>query len=178
MVTETQSKTVSQVLASLALTGSPSPIRSSGSLEKLDKLDLTPTIGTEFGRDVQLAQLLKAENSDALIRDLAVLVSERGVAFFRNQEITIDEQRQLGTRLGELSGKPESSKLHAHPLTETTAELGDEIYVISSERRSETARPDFSTLSSRGWHADITFEPVPSDYAILKLHTLPEFNGQ
>lgn len=26
-------------------------------------------------------------------------------------------------------------------------------------------------------HADITFEPVPSDYAILKVHTLPETGG-
>ncbi|KAG8708155.1 hypothetical protein FRC09_001413, partial [Ceratobasidium sp. 395] len=176
MTTETLNKTVSQVLASLSLTGSPVPIRSSGSLEKYNKLDLTPVIGSEF-KGVQLVELLKAENSNTLIRDLAVLVSERGVVFFRNQEITIDEQKQLGTRLGELSGKPASSTLHVHPLTETTAELGDEIYVISSERRSENARPDFSRLSSRGWHADITFEPIPSDYAILKLHTLPEFNG-
>ena len=28
------------------------------------------------------------------------------------------------------------------------------------------------------WHADITFEPIPSDYAILKVHTLPTINGQ
>ncbi|KAG8717840.1 hypothetical protein FRC08_006524 [Ceratobasidium sp. 394] len=177
MATQTQTKTVSQVLASLSLTGSPVPIRSTGSLEKLTKVDLTPTIGTEFGRDVQLSQLLKAENSDTLIRDLAVLISERGVAFFRNQDLTIEEQKQLGTRLGELSGKPASSKLHVHPLTETTAELGDQISVISSERRAEYTRPDFSRLASRGWHADITFEPIPSDYAILKLHTVPELNG-
>jgi len=126
---------------------------------------------------VQLSQLLKAENSDALIRDLAILISERGVAFFRNQDITIEEQKQLGTRLGELSGKPESSKLHIHPLTETKAELGDEISVISSERRAGYTRPDFSRLASRGWHADITFEPIPSDYAILKLREVPQFNG-
>ena len=31
---------------------------------------------------------------------------------------------------------------------------------------------------SANWHADITFEPVPSDYAILKIHTLPSFKGQ
>ena len=30
---------------------------------------------------------------------------------------------------------------------------------------------------SANWHADITFEPVPSDYAILKVHTLPETGG-
>lgn len=31
--------------------------------------------------------------------------------------------------------------------------------------------------ASVGWHSDITFEPVPSDYAILKLHTLPDVGG-
>ena len=31
--------------------------------------------------------------------------------------------------------------------------------------------------ASTGWHADITFEPVPSDYAILKMHTLPSIGG-
>ncbi|KAG8688644.1 hypothetical protein FRC09_012805 [Ceratobasidium sp. 395] len=177
MATETINKTVSQVLASLSLTGSPVPIRSSGSLETLKKLNLTPAIGTEFGPDVQLSELLKAPDSDARVRDLAVHISERGVVFFRNQDLTIDEQKQLGTRLGELSGKPASSKLHVHPLTEATAELGDEISVISSERRAGYTRPDFTRLASRGWHADITFEPIPSDYAILKLHTVPELNG-
>ncbi|EEC00001.1 hypothetical protein MPER_00164, partial [Moniliophthora perniciosa FA553] len=34
---------------------------------------------------------------------------------------------------------------------------------------------DHTTLrASQGWHADITFEQVPSDYAVLKIHTLPE----
>lgn len=28
-----------------------------------------------------------------------------------------------------------------------------------------------------GWHNDITFEPVPSDYAILRLTHLPESGG-
>lgn len=63
------------------------------------------------------------------------VVAERGVAFFRDQELTVVEQRELGRRLGELSGKPASSGLHVHPLTETTSELGNEISVISSERR-------------------------------------------
>jgi alpha-ketoglutarate-dependent taurine dioxygenase len=34
-----------------------------------------------------------------------------------------------------------------------------------------------SKFASGGWHADITFEPVPSDYAILRLHTLPRTGG-
>ena len=31
--------------------------------------------------------------------------------------------------------------------------------------------------ASKGWHSDLTFEPVPSDYAILKMHILPEVGG-
>lgn len=36
---------------------------------------------------------------------------------------------------------------------------------------------DRSHFASSGWHSDITFEPVPSDYAILKVHTLPPTGG-
>jgi len=97
--------------------------------------------------------------------------------FFRDQDIDIDTQKILGQKLGELSGKPESSKLHVHPITEETSELGDEVSVISSDRRGEYEKYDKTQLSAAGWHADITFEPIPSDYAILKIHTLPSFNG-
>ena len=79
-----------------------------------------------------------------------MLVSQRGVVFFRDQDLTIEEQKQLGTKLGELTGKPASSKLHIHPITEEASELGDEISVISSERNREytTPRSDRSTLSA------------------------------
>jgi alpha-ketoglutarate-dependent taurine dioxygenase len=38
-------------------------------------------------------------------------VSQRGVVFFRNQSLTVDEQKILGQKLGELTGKPETSKV-------------------------------------------------------------------
>jgi alpha-ketoglutarate-dependent taurine dioxygenase len=28
-----------------------------------------------------------------------------------------------------------------------------------------------------GWHSDITFEPIPSDYALLRLIQLPKTGG-
>jgi hypothetical protein len=40
------------------------------------------------------------------------------------------------------------------PITEETSELGDEISIISSERRDEYVRGDRSLLSSAGWHAE------------------------
>ncbi|KAK7047770.1 hypothetical protein VNI00_006098 [Paramarasmius palmivorus] len=168
-----------------------------GSLDVYDSYDNTPHIGTVFPT-VQLSELLEKPNSDVFLKDLANLVSQRGVVFFRNQDIAIDQQLELGERLGRLSGKPETSTLHKHPISEDTPELGAEVSVISSmdgiaragNHRSLKATilpspPSYHICRSRGsiavigqgWHSDITFEKVPSDYAILKIHTLPETGG-
>lgn len=78
--------------------------------------------------------------------------------------------------------KPESSGLHIHPLTEEGSELGDQVSVISSAKQAKGGGlthqlADVSRFASTGWHSDITFEPVPSDYAMLKIHTLPATGG-
>ena len=31
--------------------------------------------------------------------------------------------------------------------------------------------------ASQGWHADISFERVPSDFACLRMHTIPRVGG-
>lgn len=78
--------------------------------------------------------------------------------------------------------QPESSGLHIHPLTEEGSELGDQISVISSEKQKKGGGlthqlSDVSRFASAGWHTDISFEQVPSDYAMLKIHTLPPTGG-
>jgi alpha-ketoglutarate-dependent taurine dioxygenase len=79
-----------------------------------------------------LSKFLTASNSDELITDLATLVSHRGVVFFTDQDITLEQQKELGDRMGQLSGRPATSKLHRHPISESTGEIGAEISVISS----------------------------------------------
>ncbi|KAI5119248.1 hypothetical protein M0805_008799 [Coniferiporia weirii] len=173
-----ETERVTQQIASLQLTGSPVPLKLGSSLDSFEKTNATPLIGTEFARGVQLSELLKAPNADEIIKDLAILISQRGVVFFRDQSLDVDEQKVLGTKLGELTGKPTTSKLHIHPITEETSELGDEISIISSDRsKYDRAFADRTALSAASWHADITFEPIPSDYAILKIHTLPTVDG-
>ncbi|KAI3154229.1 hypothetical protein CBS147325_1321 [Penicillium roqueforti] len=159
-----------------------SPLKSSGSLNEYENFNTTPIIGTEFPR-VQLTDILKDE---AKIRDLAILVSERGVVFFRDQDISSEEQKVLGQKLGELTGKPSTSKLHRHAVANSkrgiavdeNGHLDDEISVISSEVNrklyGDRYKPLNGRLASQGWHADITFERVPSDYALLKITDLPE----
>ena len=89
-------------------------------------------------------------------------------------------------RLGELSGKPETSKLHIHPVSNSGRTLGgkdDEISVISSEQAKQIYKDRFLSADKKrqsakeGWHSDITFEPIPSDYAVLRLTELPKTGG-
>ncbi|TRM66770.1 hypothetical protein BD626DRAFT_163861 [Schizophyllum amplum] len=150
-----------------------------GSLSGYEHIDLTPHIGTQFtSKTVQLSEILKAPNADEQIRDLARLVSHRGVVFFTDQDIEISEQKVLGQRLGELTGKPKTSGLHLHPISEVTSELGGEVSVIDSKMGiARAGLGKEKERASKGWHADITFENIPSDYALLKMHTLPKVGG-
>jgi alpha-ketoglutarate-dependent taurine dioxygenase len=104
------------------------------------------------------------------------------VVFFRKQdEMDTKLQKILAQRLGELSGKPKSSKLHMHPISNSGRSLGgddDEISIIASEQE-KALNPDRYTgkKKQRTWHSDITFEPCPSDYAVLRLVQLPKTGG-
>lgn len=165
------------------------PLEYRGKLDEFNSFDVTPVIGREFP-DAKLVDWLQAPNSDELLRDLAVTISQRGVVFFRAQDgLTNELQKELAQRLGELSGKPSTSKLHIHPVSNSQRELGgkdDEISVISSEQGKKIYKKSFEFITGtqdkkqsakEGWHSDITFEPVPSDYAILRLTELPKTGG-
>lgn len=165
------------------------PLEYRGKLDEFNSFDVTPVIGREFP-DAKLVDWLQAPNSDELLRDLAVTISQRGVVFFRAQDgLTNELQKELAQRLGELSGKPSTSKLHIHPVSNSQRELGgkdDEISVISSEQGKKIYKKSFGFITGiqdkkqsakEGWHSDITFEPVPSDYAILRLTELPKTGG-
>lgn len=100
-----------------------------------EKEDLTPHIGTQFtSPNVQLSSILASPHSEKLLKELATLVSERGVIFFKAQDITPAQMKQLAHKLGEAVGKPESSSIHRHPISESTSELGDEVSIISSKK--------------------------------------------
>ncbi|KAK4665444.1 hypothetical protein QC763_401810 [Podospora pseudopauciseta] len=155
------------------------PLYDSGSLQQYSYNDPTPAIGREFPT-LKIRDLLKAD--DQLFRDLAYTISSRGVVFLRNQDVTPNELKDFMLRLTTLAGCPSTSGLHVHPLTEEGSELGDQISVISSEKQKKGGGlthqlSDVSRYASNAWHSDITFEPVPSDYAMLKIHTLPVTGG-
>lgn len=156
------------------------------SLKRFPSFDQTLHIGTCFpDKSVQLSSFLTSRNSDELLKDLASLTSHRGVVFFTDQDINIHQQKQLASRMGQLSGKPATSTLHKHPISESTSEFGADVSVISSEgyvrlvsfgRRFKLLKVWPSGISkvgvaentraSNGWHTDISFEKVPADYSV------------
>ncbi|KAF2419888.1 taurine catabolism dioxygenase [Tothia fuscella] len=162
----------------------PTPLKYSGSLDGYESIDSTPVIGTEYPT-ANLVDFLNAPNSDELLRDLAIKISQRGVVFFRAQDnLTNDLQKKLIQKLGELAGKPKTSGLHIHPILNSERELGGEdpeISTISSEQHKKLYRKadDLAAKkqTSAQWHADISFEPVPADYTSLRLVKLPRTGG-
>ena len=104
--------------------------------------------------------------------------------------MTLDLQKKLAQKLGELTGKPATSGLHIHPVNNAgrggavnergEVNTDDEVSVISSEHLKKLSilkNVQNDKFASDGWHSDITFEPIPADYSILKLHTLPKTGG-
>ncbi|KKY31135.1 putative alpha-ketoglutarate-dependent taurine dioxygenase [Diaporthe ampelina] len=162
------------------------PLKLSGALNSFESFDVTPVIGREFP-EANLIDWLDAENSDELLTDLAITISQRGVVFFRAQDgLTNDLQKKLILRLGELTGRPKTSGLHIHPILNDSRELGGndkEISTISSVQHGKLYKRDTADqLSAKKqysaqWHSDIAFEPVPADYTSLRLVELPETGG-
>ncbi|KII95711.1 hypothetical protein PLICRDRAFT_97351 [Plicaturopsis crispa FD-325 SS-3] len=156
----------------------PKPRVLGTSLDEYGRFNVTTNIGTEFSRGVQLSEIAKDEDK---IRDLAVLVSQRNVVFFRNQDLDIERQKTLCQQLGALNGKPAESGLHVHPYTTEDSELGDQVLLVASDviakPIAEHTSGDPSKFHSQNIHSDVTYEQYGSDYAILKLVKVPEEGG-
>lgn len=148
----------------------------SGDLDREYEFDeITPQIGREYPT-AKISDILKDKKK---LQDLAITVSRRGVVFFRNQDITVEEQKILADELGKLTHKPKTSGLHIHPTApaggffkdDDSEETDPEVSIISSKLSKELYIKNFTRgkRSGEGWHSDITFESVTSDYAVLKI---------
>lgn len=164
-------------VASLVPTGVLTP-------EEFPRVQLTPTIGVAFGKEVQLKKILQLEDKELrrkILHDLVIQISLNGAAFFQSQDdLTPEDLGILALELGDVSGKPSDSTLHIHP----TQELGEnglpvgKISNVAEEGGRQISFPDErSILASAGWHSDVSFEPRPANYSLLKMHTLPPTGG-
>ncbi|KDR78986.1 hypothetical protein GALMADRAFT_224236 [Galerina marginata CBS 339.88] len=121
---------------------------------------LTPAIGTEI-KGIDLRQLTGPQKDE-----LALLVAERGVVFFRDQEINIHEQLELARYFG---------PLHKHATTPIPRNGLEEVHVVYNDA---TRRPDPTSFSKLElWHSDVSYELQPPSTTSLKVITGPDVGG-
>lgn len=112
-------------------------------LENATVTHLAPKIGTEIS-GVQLHELTDAQRDE-----LALLIAQRGVVFFRDQQITMDQQLELGRYWGPLHIHQNLGHPEGYP----------EVVVV--ENSVETSGPFLKKQMYdpfNEWHSDISNE--------------------
>ncbi|RAL14692.1 TauD/TfdA dioxygenase family protein [Aspergillus homomorphus CBS 101889] len=112
---------------------------------------LTPEIGTEL-TGLQLTAL-----SDVQKNELARVVAERGVVFFRDQHMDVHEQIAFGAYFGDL---------HIHQMAGIIPDL-PWVHPIYKDETAVNGR------SHQIWHSDVSYELQPPGLTLLKMDTLP-----
>ncbi|KAG2175921.1 hypothetical protein INT44_000399 [Umbelopsis vinacea] len=125
-------------------------------------IELTPHIGTEI-HGVQLNQLTDQQKDE-----LALLVAERGVVFFRDQEINIHEQLALGRYYG---------PLHIHPTSGQPKDIPEAHVVLLDGEKTKRQEYIVGRSNSDLWHTDVSYERQPPGLTTLKIDTLPPVGG-
>jgi len=163
------------------------PLRYSGSLDEYDYFEVSPIIGREY----TTLQLSDIQDDEQKLKDLAIIISERGVVFLRDQDIGMEAQLKVTDLLGRLAGRPADHGLHVHPLFRSKDNIGyddeghthHQVYVINSEAQKKMYKSMAKVQSTeakdlgREWHSDCTFEACPADYSVLKLIKVPRSGG-
>lgn len=126
---------------------------------------LTPTTGSEV-TGVQLSKL-----SDAGKDQLALLVAQRKVVAFRDQDLAdlpIQEALDFGGYFG---------RHHIHP-TSGAPEGYPEIHLVHRSGSNEEFEVFLANRnSSVGWHSDVTYEKQPPGTTFLIILDTPEVGG-
>ena len=123
-------------------------------LTNVERIDYTRHIGTELPT-VQLADL-----DDEGIAQIKQLVAERGVLFFRDQAMTLDQQLAVGRRLG---------TLHVHPAAPGPEGYPEVMLVHTDENSKFTA--------GETWHTDVSCDEEPPGLSMLRVEVIPSVGG-
>lgn len=107
---------------------------------------------------IQLPQL-SAQQLD----ELALLVNERSVVFFRDQDLTTEQQVKLFEHYGELDRHP--------------AQRGARHVVIRGSREDHRELLKYTPWPSGDFHADTSFEANPPSYSMLRMEEYPPVGG-
>lgn len=115
---------------------------------------VTPVIGAEI-EDVDLSTI--DDDTHAALRDA---LTAHSVLFFRDQDISVEAQKAMGARFGELVVHPNDPGLDEHP----------EVMPIHADKDSKRATGEL-------WHSDVSCDPTPPMGSILRMHTVPDAGG-
>jgi taurine dioxygenase len=117
---------------------------------------LTPHIGAVI-HGVDLARPVDPDTFHAVHEALM----DNLVVFFRDQRITVEQQKEFGRRFGEL---------HIHPAAPGVLEGHPEILVIHADEKSKR-------VAGEDWHSDVSCDPEPPMGSILHMEELPPVGG-
>ncbi|KAF1793017.1 TauD/TfdA-like domain [Phytophthora cactorum] len=123
---------------------------------------LAPKIGTELS-GIQLHELTNAQRDE-----LALLIAHRGVVFFRDQEINIEQQLELGRYYG---------PLHVHQNLGHPKDHHEALVVENSVETSDGFLKRQMYDPFNAWHSDVSNERQPPSYTSFKVLTNPPVGG-
>jgi alpha-ketoglutarate-dependent taurine dioxygenase len=125
-------------------------------------IDLTKHIGTEIV-GLQLKDLNEKQRDE-----LALLIAERSVVFFRDQDLTPQEQKKLGEHFGEVEIHPQVPHVPGVPgVTIIWPALQ------ATERKASFRQPGGASR----WHTDLVHEKHPAGITHLHNDTVPSIGG-
>ena len=125
------------------------------SYEAIQVTPVTPRIGAEIS-GINLCETL----TNRQIEELHNALAEHQVLFFRNQKMTLDQQKTLGRHFGDLHIHPNTPGPKGHP----------EVLPIHADASSKL-------VAGENWHSDVSCDAEPPLGSILYLHTVPPSGG-
>ncbi|KAF2140329.1 uncharacterized protein K452DRAFT_319832 [Aplosporella prunicola CBS 121167] len=125
-------------------------------------VDLTAHIGTEIV-GLQLKDLTSGQRDE-----LGLLIAERSVVFFRDQDITPQQQKELGEWFGEIEIHPQVPQVPGVP----------GVSVIWPELQATERPANFRNPGGASrWHSDLVHERQPAGVTHLHNDTVPSTGG-
>ena len=140
-----------------------------------DVIDLTDKIGTEIV-GLQLEDL-----NDQQKDELALLVAERVVVFFRDQKLSPKAQHSLGAYLGNIEVHPQVPHVTGLPgatviWNDLSVKKGLDLH-FSNVGFANWDSVRYLGWGNQGWHTDLVHERQPAGYTHLHLDAIPEVGG-
>ncbi|WOO83043.1 Putative alpha-ketoglutarate-dependent sulfonate dioxygenase [Vanrija pseudolonga] len=131
--------------------------------------NLTKHIGTEIV-GLQLADLTDTQRDE-----LALLVAERGVVFFRDQDLSPHDQLALGKYLGDGAVHRDDSIANVPGFEDSLTVVWETARLYKRSFRNPW--PEYDVGRGHGWHVDEIYQPVTLGYTHLYQDTVPDDSG-